>query len=225
MLRKKLCLFPPTNSFSTPSYSPFNIGIRISWGLANNCSSFVRRTRERYICSLNHPRSGRILSSKVKLRIGSVSMPRHTTMWAEFLQKFIDDPLLDSCSIWHGEVDRTKQVCWQIHLYHDSGKGQPRHGESEVITSNRFTNNTVNLWQTCLLPTFQQEIWKTYPNWYKWHIWFTKIKIRRHRLYHQRLTLNKVRAFAQNFEHISFWREAEDQPAWIMKIRSDIAFP
>jgi hypothetical protein len=54
---------------------------------ANNrvhCSSFIRRTRGRYMCSLYHLRSGRILSSRVKLLTGRAGMSRHTTMGTKF---------------------------------------------------------------------------------------------------------------------------------------------
>jgi len=62
-------------------------------------------------CALYHPRSGKILSSSVKLLTGSAGMSKHTTIGVEFWHVFIDDPLLDNCSIWHGEVDKMRQVC------------------------------------------------------------------------------------------------------------------
>jgi hypothetical protein len=133
---------PSLNSFSTLRYHPYRIGPSVPCGLTN---IFSRRTRGRGRWSLYHPRSRSILSARVKLLTYIAGMARHTTNGAESWLVFIDDPLLNNSSIWHGEADRTRQVYKQIHFYHDSGKGHPRHGESEVITSNRFANNTANL--------------------------------------------------------------------------------
>jgi hypothetical protein len=63
------------------------------------------------MCSLYHPKSGRILNARVKLLTDRAGMSRHTTMRAESWLVFIDDSLLNNCSIWHGKADRTRQVC------------------------------------------------------------------------------------------------------------------
>jgi len=154
MLRRELGLFPPLDSFSTPRYHPYRIEATVPCGLTNIIS---RKTKVR--CSLYRPRSRSMLSTWVKLLTYIVGITRNTTNGAESRLVFIDDPLLNNNVIWYGEADWTRQVVRQIHFNHDSSKGHPIHGKSEVITSNRFANNTADFWQACHSPTWTfQEI-------------------------------------------------------------------
>jgi hypothetical protein len=56
------------------------------------------------MCSLSWCGDGQVLSASTKVLTGRTRVLRHVEMGAELRQEFIDDPLLDCCSIWYGDV-------------------------------------------------------------------------------------------------------------------------